>query len=94
MPAPPHPKPDFNAWLETLAHASGVLASEAVVRSWSILYLCSPSGPIPSVSGCPGESSRLIWPARKFLCICTNIVDAFWERIAKNAIGKAEVSRR
>jgi len=37
MPAPPHPKPDFNAWLETLAHASGVFASEAVVRSWSIV---------------------------------------------------------
>jgi predicted unusual protein kinase regulating ubiquinone biosynthesis (AarF/ABC1/UbiB family) len=27
--------PDFNAWLETLAYASGVFASEAVVRTWS-----------------------------------------------------------
>jgi hypothetical protein len=30
--------PDFNAWLETLAHACGVSASEAVVGTWSILY--------------------------------------------------------
>ena len=28
--------PDFSAWLETLAYASGVFASEAVVRTWSI----------------------------------------------------------
>jgi hypothetical protein len=63
-------KPDFNAWLETLAHAPGVFASEAVVRSWSILYPCSSSSPIPTVSGCPGESSRLISRAQKFLCTC------------------------
>jgi ABC1 atypical kinase-like domain len=30
--------PDFNAWLETLAYASGVFASEAVVRTWSIQF--------------------------------------------------------
>jgi ubiquinone biosynthesis protein len=30
--------PDFNAWLETLAYAAGVLASEAVVRTWSIQF--------------------------------------------------------
>ena len=30
--------PDFNAWLETLAYASGVFASEAVVRTWSIPF--------------------------------------------------------
>jgi ubiquinone biosynthesis protein len=30
--------PDFNAWLETLAYASGVFASEAVVRAWSIQF--------------------------------------------------------
>ena len=30
--------PDFNVWLETLAYASGVFASEAVVRTWSILF--------------------------------------------------------
>ena len=29
---------DFNAWLETLAYASGVFASEAVVRTWSIQF--------------------------------------------------------
>ena len=29
--------PDFNAWLETLAYASGVFASEAVVRTRTIL---------------------------------------------------------
>jgi ubiquinone biosynthesis protein len=28
--------PDFDAWLETLAYTSGVFASEAVVRSWSM----------------------------------------------------------
>jgi hypothetical protein len=32
--------PDFNAWLETLAYASGVFASEAVVRTWSIQFPC------------------------------------------------------
>jgi hypothetical protein len=30
--------PDFNAWLETLAYASAVFASEAVVRTWSIQF--------------------------------------------------------
>ena len=30
--------PDFNAWQETLAYASGVFASEAVVRTWSIQF--------------------------------------------------------
>ena len=30
--------PDFNAWRETLAYASGVFASEAVVRTWSIQF--------------------------------------------------------
>jgi hypothetical protein len=30
--------PDFNAWLETLAYASEVFASEAVVRTWSIQF--------------------------------------------------------
>jgi ubiquinone biosynthesis protein len=30
--------PDFNAWLEALAYASGVFASEAVVRTWSIQF--------------------------------------------------------
>ena len=30
--------PDFNAWLETLAYASGVFASEAFVRTWSIQF--------------------------------------------------------
>jgi ubiquinone biosynthesis protein len=30
--------PDFNAWLETLAYASEVFASEAVVRTWSIPF--------------------------------------------------------
>jgi len=30
--------PDFNAWLETLAYASVVFVSEAVVRSWSIPF--------------------------------------------------------
>jgi predicted unusual protein kinase regulating ubiquinone biosynthesis (AarF/ABC1/UbiB family) len=30
--------PDFNAWRETLAYASGVFASEAVVRTWSIPF--------------------------------------------------------
>src|SRR5271165_2294144 len=30
--------PDFNAWLESLAYVSGVFASEAVVRTWSIQF--------------------------------------------------------
>src|ERR1700732_5332704 len=30
--------PDFNAWLETLAYASEVFASEAVARTWSIQF--------------------------------------------------------
>jgi hypothetical protein len=30
--------PDFNAWLETLAYASEVCASEAVVRTWNIQF--------------------------------------------------------
>jgi hypothetical protein len=30
--------PDFNAWRETLAYASGVFASEALVRTWSIQF--------------------------------------------------------
>src|SRR5271166_594872 len=30
--------PDFNAWVETLVYASGVFASEAVVRTWSIQF--------------------------------------------------------
>ena len=30
--------PDFDAWLETLAYTSGVFASEAVVRSWSMPF--------------------------------------------------------
>ena len=30
--------PSFNAWLETLAYASEVLASEAVARIWSIQF--------------------------------------------------------
>ena len=29
---------DFDAWLETLAYASGVFASEAVARTWSIQF--------------------------------------------------------
>ena len=29
---------DFNAWLETLAYAFGVFASEAAVRTWSIQF--------------------------------------------------------
>jgi hypothetical protein len=31
-------RPDFNAWLETLAYGSEVFASEAVVRTWSIPF--------------------------------------------------------
>jgi len=32
-------EPDFNAWMETLAYASGVFAREAVVvRTWSIPF--------------------------------------------------------
>jgi hypothetical protein len=30
--------PGFNAWLQTLAYASEVFASEAVVRTWSIQF--------------------------------------------------------
>jgi ubiquinone biosynthesis protein len=30
--------PDFNAWLETVAYASEVFASESVVRTWSIPF--------------------------------------------------------
>jgi hypothetical protein len=30
--------PDFDAWLETLAYASEVFASKAVVRTWSIQF--------------------------------------------------------
>ena len=30
--------PDFNAWLETLAYASGVFTSEALMRTWSIQF--------------------------------------------------------
>ena len=30
--------PDFNAWQEILAYASGVFASEAVARTWSIQF--------------------------------------------------------
>lgn len=30
--------PNFNAWRETLAYASGVFASEAMVRTWSIPF--------------------------------------------------------
>src|SRR6202162_3185978 len=30
--------PDFNAWREILAYSSGVFASEAVVRTWSIQF--------------------------------------------------------
>ena len=37
--------PDFSAWLETLAYASGVFASEAVVRTWSILFPWLDTGP-------------------------------------------------
>jgi hypothetical protein len=50
--------PDFNAWLETLAHACGVSASEAVVRTWSILYPypVGSAGPISIVPDCPGET--------------------------------------
>ena len=31
-------EPDFNPWLETLAYASEVFASEAVLRTWSIAF--------------------------------------------------------
>ena len=30
--------PDFNAWREILAYSSGVFASEAVARTWSIQF--------------------------------------------------------
>ena len=30
--------PDFNPWLETLAYAFGVFASEALIRTWSIQF--------------------------------------------------------
>ena len=30
--------PDFNAWRETLAYASEVFASEALMRTWSIQF--------------------------------------------------------
>ncbi len=45
--------------LETLAYASGVFASEAVVRTWSILSRGS-TGLISIVPGCPRERWRLI----------------------------------
>jgi hypothetical protein len=55
--------PDFNAWLETLAYASEVFASEAVARTWSFNSRGS-TGPISIVPGCPRERSRLISRAR------------------------------
>jgi len=50
--------PDFNAWQETLAYASGVFASEAVVRTWSIQFPWL-DRPVYSFGGCPRERSRL-----------------------------------
>ena len=32
--------PGFNAWLESLAYASDVFASEAVAQTWSIQFPC------------------------------------------------------
>ena len=51
--------PDFNAWMETLAYGSGVFASDAVVRTWSIPF---PWLDRPDFyrSGLPRERSRLI----------------------------------
>ena len=70
--------PDFNAWLETLAYASGVFASEAVVRTWSIPFpwLDQPNSIVP---GCPRERSRLISRARskKVCAYAQTLIDAF-----------------
>ena len=69
--------PDFNAWLETLAYASGVFASEAVVRTWSILF---PWLDRPDFyrSGLPARTLAGTIPN---LCECTKLVDAFWKSV-------------
>jgi hypothetical protein len=50
--------PDFNAWLETLAYASGVFASEAVACEPGAFSSRGATGPISIVSGCPRARSR------------------------------------
>jgi len=69
--------PDFNAWLETLAYASGVFASEAVVRTWSILFLWL-DRPDFYRSGLPVRTLARTIPD---LCKCTKLVDAFWKSV-------------
>src|SRR5208283_5411711 len=65
--------PDFNAWLETLAYASGVFASEAVVRTWSIPF---PWLDQPDFyrSGLPTRTlaAHFASTIAKSLCGCTN----------------------
>jgi len=65
--------PDFNAWLETLAYASGVFASEAVVRTWSILF---PWLDRPDFyrSGLPARTLADTIPN---LCKCKNLLTRF-----------------
>ena len=70
--------PDFNAWLETLAYASGVFASEAVVRTWSIQF---PWLDRPDFyrSGLPTRMlvAHFADTIRKKFCKCKKSVDAF-----------------
>ena len=70
--------PDFNAWLETLAYASGVFASEAVVRTWSIQF---PWLDRPDFyrSGLPTRMlvAHFADTIQKRFCECKKSVDAF-----------------
>jgi hypothetical protein len=84
--------PDFNAWLETLAHACGVSASEAVVGTWSILY------PYPWLgrpdfyrSGLPQANARGLFRGhdpKQVLCKCKTNVDAFRKSVRYCCLNK------
>src|SRR5271165_3746885 len=67
-------EPDFNAWMETLAYASGV-CSQGKPSSCEpgAFHSRGSTDPILIVLGCPRERSRLISRARcKIFCRCTN----------------------
>jgi hypothetical protein len=71
--------PDFNAWLETLAYASGVFASEAVVRTWSVQFPWLDRLDF-NRSGAAHANARGSFRGHdpeKGLCICNKLVDAF-----------------
>jgi hypothetical protein len=70
--------PSFNAWLETLAYASEVLASEAVARTWSIQF---PWLDRPDFyrSGLPTRTlaAHFAGTIPKSLCICKKLLPRF-----------------